>query len=510
MATKNDIPELLRQGIELARQGKKAEARALFEQVTELDENNEKGWFWLASVVDSDEERRICFSNVLHINPNNEKAQRAMASLEEKLSSKRRPAEDEVIAGIPRRQFTLIVGAGIGLVVLIVLVGLVVIVGNNNRIASESATATAIAQISTQNKITEETAQAVATAAAVALAGTQTALVPTPVPVTPTSNIPTLPPTWTPTPSQTPIVTPTALPAPLGLLGRLVVWGGVDELNTGYLPVGYYNLDFGNQYNRIGSELGAHISIAANGQRVVYERYDELLFSTDLQAININGTEETNLVDFYRAAGLTIVQPKQPNIDSTGQKVTFVAKTDRRNSFQVFVVDLTPGLEDATRARQLTDDDSDYSYPAFSPDGTRVAAVRADLNSAAPGVDLVNISASDGGRFLVTNDLTTLIETTPRWSSDGLQIIYAAAPATDPTNNDIFARASSGSGSTLPIYRNPADDLFPVFSKDSRHMAFASNRTGPYEVFIYDTVTQSVAQLTTGAGDDFPGGWWQP
>ena len=109
MSTSNDIAELLRKGIEAAREGNKRQARELFEQVVELDEKNEKGWFWLASVVDTDDERRICLSNVLHINPNNERAKRALDALQAKAKEQKAPSrEEEVVAGVTRRQMTLI------------------------------------------------------------------------------------------------------------------------------------------------------------------------------------------------------------------------------------------------------------------------------------------------------------------------------------------------------------------------------------------------------------------
>jgi hypothetical protein len=96
LSTPNDIPELLRKGIEAARENKREEARGYFEQVVELDEKNEKGWFWLASVVDSDDERKICLGNVLHINPNNERAKRALDALQSKAkTSKPAPAPQE-------------------------------------------------------------------------------------------------------------------------------------------------------------------------------------------------------------------------------------------------------------------------------------------------------------------------------------------------------------------------------------------------------------------------------
>lgn len=514
MASKNDIPDLLRRGIDLIKEGKKAEGRALLEQVVELDENNEKAWFWLGSVVETDEERRICFSNVLHINPNNEKAQRAMNALEERMKTKKQTQrEAEVIAGIPRSQFNLIVGIGAGVVVLILLVGIVVIAGNNNRIASENATAAAFALTATGQRNAESTAVALSTANALAIAATQTALVPTEVPVTPvtpTPDIPTLPPTWTHTPSPTPLVTPTALPAPLGLTGRLAVWGGRDELRTGYLPLGFFNLDFGNQYNRIGDELGSNISITGNGQRVAYERYDGLLFSSLIEVTNLNGTETINLADFYSAEGVTIVQPRQPNIDATGQRVTFVARTRNRQTNQVFVIEIGANVPRGERVRQLTDDDVDYGYPVFSPDASSIVAVRSDLNRAAPGVDLVRIDARTGGKFLITNDLQTQIETMPRWSSDGLLVYYSSASPTNPNNHDVFSRRADGTGSTLPVYRAPFNVLYPVMSRDGRYLAFASDMGGNFDIFIYDTQTTTLNQLTSNPWDEFPGGWWQP
>jgi Flp pilus assembly protein TadD len=40
-----NVQDLLKQGIEAAREGQKAEAREFFQQVIELDEKNERAWF---------------------------------------------------------------------------------------------------------------------------------------------------------------------------------------------------------------------------------------------------------------------------------------------------------------------------------------------------------------------------------------------------------------------------------------------------------------------------------
>ena len=174
MSTPNDVAELLRRGIEAAREGNRAEAREFFEQVVEIDEKSEKGWFWLASVVDTDDERRICLSNVLHINPNNERAKRALDALQAKAKEKKTAAEaEEVVAGVSRRQLTLLLGIGGVAVIVILIIALVVIVGNNNRQNDERATAQAVAALATSNALAATAAADQATGTSLAATATQ-------------------------------------------------------------------------------------------------------------------------------------------------------------------------------------------------------------------------------------------------------------------------------------------------------------------------------------------------
>ena len=508
MSTPNDIAELLRKGIEAAREGKQSEARELFERVVELDEKSEKGWFWLASVVETDEERRICLGNVLHINPNNARAKTAMDKLQAKAKSAK-PAppvdEQEVLAGVTRRQLTLIVGVGAGAVLLILIIALVVIAGNNNRQAADHGTQTAVAQVATDGAATSTSAAVAVQATATSVAATQAAQV-TVVP--PTAAISTLPPTWTPTPQATLAVTPTALAMPEGLTGRLAIWGGQDMLSVGYLPLGYFDFDIGSQYTVIGDSLGKNISFSADGQRVAYTVYDQLLFSSSMEAINLNGTQKQSLPDLYK--GQTVLEPHSPRFGGPNRQfVVFVAHTDKQNTDQVFVLSLN-AQQGANPLHQLTADDAIYSDPALSPDGSKVIAVRSDPNSANPIIDLVNIDVATGGKIPVTNDAASFTESGPFFTPDGSQVIYAAAPSNDLTNSDIFIKSSNGSGSALPLYRGPGNDIDPVLSPDGKYIAFAGNPGGSYDIYIYDQNASKLSQLTNSADNEFPGDWWQP
>lgn len=80
----NDLQALLRTGIQAVRNGNKPMARRIFEQVLEIDDRNELAWLWMASVVETPRERRICLENVLEINPQNERALEALKKLTER------------------------------------------------------------------------------------------------------------------------------------------------------------------------------------------------------------------------------------------------------------------------------------------------------------------------------------------------------------------------------------------------------------------------------------------
>ena len=52
--------------------------------------------------------------------------------------------------------------------------------------------------------------------------------------------------------------------------------------------------------------------------------------------------------------------------------MVFIATTDKRESTQVFLLDLS-APEGSPAVRQMTDDDDEYAYPALSPDGSKIA-----------------------------------------------------------------------------------------------------------------------------------------
>ncbi len=76
--------QFFKAGKEAAKQGDKAKAHALFRKAIEIDPYHEQVWLWLASVVETDDDRRVCFENVLELNPSNPTARMQLRKLAEK------------------------------------------------------------------------------------------------------------------------------------------------------------------------------------------------------------------------------------------------------------------------------------------------------------------------------------------------------------------------------------------------------------------------------------------
>lgn len=506
MSTDN-ILELLRQGIEAAKAGNRAGARQAFERVVDIDPQNEKGWFWLASVVDTDEERKICLDNVLQINPANEKARASLEKIDLRL--KQKVETEEVVAGVSRKQITMIIGGAIALVAVIAVVLMTITVNNNNMATARTNEALQTQSAGTAIVIAQTGTSVQETAVADAATQTQIAIAsPTPTP-SQTPDRATLPPEWTPTPLATLAPTQEALPPPQGVSGVLVAWGGRDELSNGFYPVGYFNLDSGMTFNRIGNEIGREVDIFPNGQRIVYARYNDLFFETLLEAVNLSGTGTEVLSQRFRTQ--TIFDPSTPRFARDAENVVFVGRGTESQGTQLYILSLLPAPEGVEVVRRLSNDDANYLYPAISPDGSRIVVVRNDPNAAILGPDIDIFDMATGSRYPLTSDYGQYLEMSPIWSHDGSQVIYAAAEAATPNNHDIVVRNISGGTPSL-IIRDPADDIYPVISPDGQFLAFSSNRDGNYDIYIYNFQTQTLAQLTNGTGREayFAGGWWQP
>jgi WD40 repeat protein len=94
-----------------------------------------------------------------------------------------------------------------------------------------------------------------------------------------------------------------------------------------------------------------------------------------------------------------------------------------------------------------------YTQAAFSPDGTRIAVIRTDLDTQGTGVWVYDVATGKG--TAITSDNAR--HASPVWSPDGRQIAYVSAAADN--EQTIFRKASDGSGREEPVYTHIADSV---------------------------------------------------
>lgn len=87
------VDEMLKAGIQLAREGERGQARELLMRVVELDERRVAAWFWLSDLVDDTADRVLCLENVVALDPGNRVAHAGLRWLRDHEVREGEPAE---------------------------------------------------------------------------------------------------------------------------------------------------------------------------------------------------------------------------------------------------------------------------------------------------------------------------------------------------------------------------------------------------------------------------------
>jgi Tol biopolymer transport system component/predicted Ser/Thr protein kinase len=133
----------------------------------------------------------------------------------------------------------------------------------------------------------------------------------------------------------------------------------------------------------------------------------------------------------------------------------------------------------------------------WSPDGSRIV-----FNAFRKGhFDLYQKSSSGAGmeEVLLQDNLN---KTPESWSPDGQFILYVTAGAT--TGNDLFVLPLSGDRKPFPFLQTQFNEFAGQFSPDGRWVAYASNESGRYEVYVAPFPGPGGKWQISTAGGSFP------
>ena len=139
-------------------------------------------------------------------------------------------------------------------------------------------------------------------------------------------------------------------------------------------------------------------------------------------------------------------------------------------------------------------------FPAWSPDGTRIAF---ESSRDVANQEQIYVMNADGtGVIRLTNAVAH--EQVPTWAPDGTKIAFFS-------NRDgpfaVYVIDAAGMGSAVRLTTDAANNFDPAWSPDGTKIAFASDRDGNYQIYVMNTNGTGVTRLTNNAASERLPSW---
>ncbi|HEV2743602.1 MAG TPA: hypothetical protein VGV91_10625, partial [Rubrobacter sp.] len=223
-------------------------------------------------------------------------------------------------------------------------------------------------------------------------------------------------------------------------------------------------------------------SWSADGTRITFTNQTDLAVPGEIFEMEADGSSERNLTNTPSNDGASAYSPANNK---------FAFASDRAGGqFDVFLATLGPDGQ-TTGLTRLTTNDAFDSSPAISPDGKRLAFASnrygdediylmrlAPEGPRNPAVKLTKNTRPD------PNEAPYMYDQSPEWSPDGAQIAFAS----DRTGNfEVYRMKAAPEGTRnrpINLTKNPTPfDQDPTWSPDGKKIAFTTTRDGNSEIY---------------------------
>jgi TolB protein len=202
------------------------------------------------------------------------------------------------------------------------------------------------------------------------------------------------------------------------------------------------------------------------------------------------------------ASVLILVSAGEPVQGTPGAKGKIAFASARAGHLDIWVMN-----DDGTNPVQLTNDRGDDVFPAWSPDGTRIAFSHSLVPGDPTSNEIFVMNADGTGQTRLTfNDSR---DAKPNWSPDGTKIAFIHVDLQgDPPvpNREIYVMDSNGDNQ-INLTNDPAFDIDPAWSPDGKRIAFASDRSSALAVYTMQPNGKNLRKLTDDSLNAFAPAW---
>jgi Tol biopolymer transport system component len=134
-------------------------------------------------------------------------------------------------------------------------------------------------------------------------------------------------------------------------------------------------------------------------------------------------------------------------------------------------------------------------YPSWSPDGARMAYGASDLKQGF-AIYVKPVTSAGEPRRLDTSGQAIPAD----WSRDGRFVLYRNQLGQE-SSQDLLALPLDGNGKPIGVAQTSADERTGQFSPDTKWVAFESNESGRYEIYVQAfPVPAAKTLVSTGGG----------
>ena len=156
----------------------------------------------------------------------------------------------------------------------------------------------------------------------------------------------------------------------------------------------------------------------------------------------------------------------------------------------IWIYDLARGI-----GTRLTRGSSDFSSGTWSPDGRQLAYIADEPDTV---LILHPADSSSEPRKLQTDQPVAIPSS---WSPDGQLIVFTAQTS---QGGDLWIQPLTGDQKAYPFLATPANEITGTISPDGRWLAFTSDETGRYELYVTSFPSQGVKRQVTSDGAGTP------